>query len=346
LAVNAPILIWGAGAIGGSIGAALVRAGEDVLFVDRATDHVAAINAKGLEIVGPVEAYRVAARAVEPGDVRGSYDRILLGVKAHDTVAATRALLPHLAHNGYVASIQNGLNERVIGDVAGRQRTIGCFVNFGADYLEPGVVHYAGRGAVVVGEIDGRTSDRIEALHRLFRNFDRDAILTTNIWGYLWSKMIYGAQLFATALTNEGIADLFADKRYRPLFTRLAHEIAAVAAAENVRLEAFNGFDPRAFVAGASPAETERSFDDMVAHNRRSEKTRSGIWRDLAVRKRKTEVDAQLGPAISIGRKHGIDMPLASQTIAFIHEIEAGLRPLSLTNLDDLEGLSYAAAPT
>jgi 2-dehydropantoate 2-reductase len=64
------------------------------------------------------------------------------------------------------------------------------------------------------------------------------------------------------------------------------------------------------------------------------------------VRKRKTEVDAQLGPAISIGRKHGIDMPLASQTITFIHEIEAGLRPLSLTNLDDLEGLSYAAAPT
>ena len=149
-------------------------------------------------------------------------------------------------------------------------------------------------------------------------------MLTANIWGYLWSKMIYGAQLFATALTNEGIADLFAEKRYRPLFTRLAHEIVCVAAAEGVRLEAFNGFDPNAFLPGASPAETERSFDDMVAHNRRSAKTHSGIWRDLAVRKRKTEVDAQLGPAVEIGQRHGIEMPIARRIIAMIHEIEEG----------------------
>ena len=337
--MTGPILIWGAGAIGGSVGAALIRAGEDILFVDRAADHVAALNENGLRITGPVEAYRVAAKAVVPAGVEGTHERIFLCTKAHDTAAATRALLPHLAEDGYVASLQNGLNERVIADIAGADRTVGCFVNFGADYMEPGVVHYAGRGAVVVGEINGRETERVRALHRLLTLFDRDAILTPNIWGYLWSKMIYGAQLFATAVTNEGIADLFAEQRYRPLFTRLAHEIAAVAAAENVRLEAFNGFDPKAFLPGASPSETERSFDDMVAHNRRSAKSHSGIWRDLAVRKRKTEVDAQLGPAVEIGRTHGVDMPIASRTIAFIHEIESGSRALSTANLDELDSV-------
>jgi len=337
--MSGPILIWGAGAIGGSIGAAFVRAGEDVLFVDRAADHVAAINERGLQIIGPVEAYRVPAKAALPQDVSGAFDRVMLCVKAHDTAHATRTLLPHLSGEGYVVSAQNGLNERVISDIAGAKRTIGCFVNFGADYMEPGVVQYSGRGAVVVGEIDGHDTERVRGLHGLLQKFDRNAILTDNIWGYLWSKMVYGGQLFATAVTNEGIADLFADRRYRPLFTRLAHEIVAVALAERVRLESFNGFDPNAFLPGASPSETARSFDEMVAHNRRSVKTHSGIWRDLAIRKRKTEVDAQLGPAVEIGRRHGLALPITARTIALIHEIEAGRRTLSMANLDALDGI-------
>ncbi|MFM8990227.1 MAG: 2-dehydropantoate 2-reductase N-terminal domain-containing protein, partial [Alphaproteobacteria bacterium] len=52
-----PILLWGAGAIGGTIGAAWVRAGLDVVFVDSAADHVAAMRATGLAIEGPVEEF-------------------------------------------------------------------------------------------------------------------------------------------------------------------------------------------------------------------------------------------------------------------------------------------------
>src|SRR6185295_14221790 len=100
--MSGPILIWGAGAIGGTIGAALIRAGEDVLFVDRAADHVAAINARGLTITGPVEAYSVPAKAVTPDAVAGTYERILLCVKAHDTAAAAKQLAPHLAAGGHV----------------------------------------------------------------------------------------------------------------------------------------------------------------------------------------------------------------------------------------------------
>jgi 2-dehydropantoate 2-reductase len=329
-------LVWGAGAIGGSIGAALAHAGHPVLLVDRAADHVAAIDRSGLEITGPIRRYTVRAPARTPEQVEGTFETVLLCVKAQDTEAAVLALAPHLAPDGVVASAQNGLNERVIARVVGEARTIGCFVNFGADYHGPGVVMYGGRGAVVVGELDGRRSARIEAIHRLLRTFDDDAVLTANIWGYLWSKLIYGALLFATALTDDSIADVLDAKRYRPVLAALGQEIAAVAAAERVRLEPFDGFDPAAFIGAAPTDELARSFADMVAFNRKSAKTHSGIWRDLAVRKRRTEIDAQIGPVVVIGKEHGLAAPLAARLIALIHDIEDGRRPQEWATLDAL----------
>ena len=334
--VSDPILVWGAGAIGGALGAAFIRAGEEAIFVDVAADHVAAINGRGLTITGPVAPHRVEARAFLPQDLTGSFRRCILAVKSHHTEGAVADLAPHVAPDGYVVSAQNGLNEPVIASSIGAERTVGCFVNFGADYLEPGVVLYGGRGAVVVGELDGASSDRIATIHRLFRHFDPDAVATPNIWGYLWAKLIYGALLFATALTDDSIADVLATDRYRPMLTRLAHEVVAVSRAEGIRLEAFNGFDPSAFLPEAAPAETARSFDEMVAFNRRSAKSHSGIWRDLAVRKRRTEVDAQLGPVVEAGRRHGVPTPITAGIITRIHDIEEGRRGLGRAALDEL----------
>jgi len=335
--MSTPIVIWGAGAIGGTLGAAFIRAGQEVIFVDNAADHVAAINEKGLTIEGPIFQDTVRARAYLPEQLEGVYERIYLCVKAHHTEAASHALVDHLASDGYVVSAQNGLNEQVIAPVVGIQRVIGCFVNFGADYLSPGVVHYSGRAAVVVGELDGRTTERVERIHRLLHQFDDKAILTDNIWGFLWGKLIYGALLFGTALTNDSIADVLANPRYRPVLTKLALEVGRVAGANNIKLEAFNGFDPAAFSPKATAAETERSFDEMVAHNRTSLKSHSGIWRDLAVRKRKTEVDAQVQPVVDVGRSLGVPTPIAARLVQMIHEIEDGKRALSLSNLDELE---------
>ncbi len=339
-------LVWGAGAIGGSIGAALARAGHDVLFVDRAADHVAAINRSGLEITGPIHRYTVRAPARTPEQVEGTFQTVLLCVKAQDTEAAVRALAPHLAGDGVVVSAQNGLNERVIAGIVGEARTIGCFVNFGADYHGPGLVLYGGRGAVVVGELDGRRSTRIEAIHRLFLTFDDDAVLTANIWGYLWSKLIYGTLLFATALTDDAIADVLDARRYRPVLAALGQEVAAVAAALRVRLEPFDGFDPAAFTAGAPTDALARSFADMVAFNRRSAKTHSGIWRDLAVRRRRTEIDAQIGPIVAIGKEHGLATPLTARLIALIHDIEDGRQPQAWATLDALAAAHEARAGT
>lgn len=337
LGSQAPILIWGAGAIGGTLGAYFLRAGLDVLFVDAATDHIASMGANGLRLEGPMAEFTVKAKAVTPEQLEGTFQTVFLCVKAHHTLAATRDLEPHLAADGCVVSAQNGLNELEIAGVIGADRTVGCFVNFGADYLEPGRIHYAGRGAVVIGELDGAMSARLDGLHRLLLNFDAAAIQTPNIWGFLWGKLAYGAQLFATALTNASIADALEDAQHRHLFIEIGREVVRVAAARGVRPEGFNGFNPHAFSADAPAELTRRSLEEMVAFNRRSAKTHSGIWRDLAIRKRQTEVDAQLGPIVSLGAEVSVPTPLTARIISMVHEIEAGQRQLDWANLAELE---------
>jgi 2-dehydropantoate 2-reductase len=152
----------------------------------------------------------------------------------------------------------------------------------------------------------------------------------------LWSKLAYGAQLFATALTHESIADAFADPNYQDLYIALAQEVMRVAQANGITPEVFNGFDPLAFMPGTDHRVAVKSLQDMVHFNRQSAKTHSGIWRDLAVRKRRTEADDQLGPIVTFGNKMGVPTPLTVCLIALIHEIEDGKRPQQVANLEAL----------
>jgi 2-dehydropantoate 2-reductase len=331
-------LIWGAGAIGGTLGAYLARAGHDITLVDTVTDHVAAIQRDGLRISGPIAEFTVLVPAFTPETLRGTWDTVMLATKAHHTGVAVRALAPHLTPAGCVVSAQNGLNELAIAATIGEGRTVGAFVNFGADYLEPGHILYGGRGTVMVGEAFGaeRVTPRVLAIRDAWRDFDDRATATPNIWGYLWGKEAYGAMLFATALTNDSIADCLARPEYRGLYIALAREMLAVGAARNVRPEAFDGFDPTAYLPDAPAGAAERSLDALVAHNRKSAKTHSGIWRDLAVRKRPTEVDAQLGIIVTLGREVGVPTPLAAKVVELIHDIERGVRPQSRETLDAL----------
>ena len=330
-------LIWGAGAIGGTMGAYLARAGHDVTLVDTVDEHVSAIRRSGLRITGPLAEFTQAVPAFTPAALSGEWDRIMLATKAHHTGAAVRALQPHLSADGCVISAQNGLNELEIASVVGAARTVGAFVNFGADYIEPGLIHYGGRGAVVIGETDGQVTKRVESIRDAWLAFDDRAIVTPNIWGFLWGKEAYGAMLFATALTNESIADALADPHYRDVYIALAREVLAVAAARAVTPEAFDGFDPKAYLPNVDEGAAARSLDDLVAHNRRSAKTHSGIWRDLAVRKRPTEVDAQLGIVVTLAREAGLPSPpLLSRLVELIHDIENGQRAQSRETLDAL----------
>ena len=333
-------LIWGTGAIGGVLAAYLVRAGHDVTVVDVVAEHIDAIARDGLRLEGPIDAFAVQVPAFTPGALTGAWDTIVLATKAHHTEEATRALAPHLSADGCVVSAQNGLNELAIAEIVSARRTMGAFVNFGADYLAPGVIHYGGRGAVVVGEIDGSITPRVIAIQNAWRDFDGRAMATPNIWGYLWGKEAYGAMLFATALTNESIADALALPQYRQVYIALAREMLAVAASRGVTPESFDGFEPSAYLASAPAGAAERSLDALVAHNRRSAKSHSGVWRDLAVRKRPTEVDAQLGIAVRLGVETGVATPLTARLVELIHEIERGRRRQSLDALDALAAVT------
>lgn len=338
------VLVWGAGAIGASIGASLISDGIDVTFVDSATSHVAAMRdrARGLRVQGDDRAFSRAVSAWLPSELDGTWSCILLCVKAHHTIEACRALAPHLARDGYVVSLQNGLTEKAVAEIVGPGRTIGAFVNFGADVTGPGRIAFGNRGMVALGELDGAMTPRLEALTRTIRLFEPDAFATDDIWSYLWGKLAYASLLFAQAAGKAGIVDCLERPELLPLWRALAGEVIAVAAAEGVSPRGFNGFDPSAFAAGAPPSAAAAGVAAIAAFNRPSTKTHSGVWRDLAVHRRVTEVDAQFGPVVAAGTRHGVACPTLRRLIAMIHDIETGRRPQDDGNLLGLLEVAHA----
>ena len=327
--MTVPILIWGAGAIGGTLGAYWARAGLPVTMVDIVEEHVKACRTGGLSITGPLEAFRQVVPALTPAELTGEWPIIVLAVKAQATEAALQQLKPYLATDGYVLSAQNGLNEIAIAKAVGEGRTMGCFVNFGADWLGPGEILFGNRAAVVVGEIDGSIRDRTRQMHRWLGIFEPQAVLTDNIWGYLWGKLAYGAMLFATALTTDSMTVNFEDPRRFVVFDTLAREVMAVAKARGVKPVGFNGFDPEVFAPGAPEAGSRASIAALADFNRYTAKTHTGIYRDLAVRKRKTEIDPQIGIIAKLGAEVGIATPAITKLVELIHDIEDGRRPMA-----------------
>src|SRR5579859_2611546 len=286
--------VFGAGAIGGTVGAHMVRGGESVLFVDKDVDHVRAMQSRGLTIRGFAETFTVPVEATPPDQLPASLETVLLACKAPATEDAVRSFADRLSADGCVVSLQNGLNELTIARLVGQERTIGAFVNFSADYLEPGVIHFGGRGAFFIGELDGRLTPRLETLRQALGHWG-DVQMTDNIWGFLWGKQAYGAMLFATALTDDSMAD--AIDQHRQVTVALAREVLQVAAAQGIQPLGFDGFEPHA-IAAADPDVLDASLARLFDVRRGDEKTHSGVWRDMAVRKRRTEVDAHFAPII------------------------------------------------
>jgi 2-dehydropantoate 2-reductase len=324
--------VFGAGAIGGTVGAHLVRGGESVLFVDQDVDHVRAMQSRGLTIRGFAETFTVPVEATTPDMLPDSLETVLLACKAPATDAAVSSFASRLNADGCVVSLQNGLNELVIAQHVGERRTVGAFVNFSADYLEPGLIHFAGRGTFVIGELNGELTPRLESLQTVLGHWG-EIRTTDNIWGYLWGKQAYGAMLFATALTNDSMAD--AIDQHRQVVVDLAREVLRVAAGLHVTPLGFDGFEPES-IGSSDPAVVNASLDRLIAIRRTDEKTHSGVWRDLAVRKRRTEVDAHFLPIVERARQLGVEVPLLQRMIAMIHDIEADRRDFSGANLDEL----------
>lgn len=332
------ITIYGAGAIGGITGARLAQAGHDVLLVDKAEDHVAAMNARGLTIDSREGSVTIPVRAVTPPALGRDLDLVLLAVKSQDTRAALDILAPRLAADGTIVSLQNGLNEETIAAAVGAARTVGCLVNWAADWQAPGRILHGGAGALVLGELDGRRSERVERLAKLLDVVSATRV-SDNILGYTWAKHVYGALLTATALVDAHVYEVVErSPEIQQMLVRLTVENMDVAGRAGIRLLAFDEYDPadyRAALRGDGAARA-RAMASIAAHYRAATKTKTGIWRDLAVRKRKTEVGAMLGATVAKATSYGLAMPLTTRLIAMIEELETGRRQMSWANLDEL----------
>jgi 2-dehydropantoate 2-reductase len=333
-ATDLPYTVVGAGAIGGTLAVHLHAQGVPVQLVDADPAHVQAIRDIGLRLQTPQGTLTARLPVFGLDDAPSQLGRVLLAVKAQATDKAAAWIAPRLAPDGYVVSMQNGLNEASIAGHVGAGRTVSAFVDLFADVTEPGLVKDGGAGGMALGEYTGGVSDRVHQLATDLQHWG-SPVVTPNVDGFLWSKLGFGAMLSATALADADMADLI--DRHRPAMEGLAAEVFEVADAEGIELEGFDAFEPAAYLRAAAPATRRAATDRLVAWLGTQSKTRSGIWRDIAVRRRPTEVPCHYGPVIAKAQERGITVPLLTQMVDLIKALETGQTEMSEQHLDAMD---------
>jgi 2-dehydropantoate 2-reductase len=330
------LTIVGAGAIGGLVGGHLARAGHSILLVDRERDHIEAIQHDGLEIAG-ASPFTVRVAACLPHETRGPIGTLILAVKTLHTREALAPFVPLLDKDGVVVSMQNGLEESKIAAMVGVDRTIGAFLTFGGYYDRPGRIVYSGPASLRVGEIDGRITPRARRLAQVLSDF-HPCEATDNIQGFLWGKLILGTIYFATATVDADVVDILAQVGARRALSAVATEACNVAEALEIKVEPVDGFDPRAVRLGP-PGDTraaDAAWAAQIAYWKRGLARRTGVWRDLAVRHRKTEAEFILGALIDAADRAGRPVPRVRALARIIHDLEGGRGQMRWEHLDEI----------
>jgi 2-dehydropantoate 2-reductase len=330
------VTIVGAGAIGGITGAYLARAGVDVTLIDQADEHVDVIRRDGLQVDG-LDTFNVRLPVLRPAELRGPLDFVIVAVKTQHTASALDLVEPHLTPESAVMPLQNGMSAVWIADRIGPGRTIASSISTNQFFTAPGHLRYNQRGTVHVGESDGRVTPRVEQMVRLLASA-YDAHASDNVWGFIWAKIVAGSLTFTTALVDAPMGSVItASVDHRRMFARIGGETAALAQARGVRLEPAADFDPNGLLPGVSEAVALEQVDRYAQHYLQ---VYSGIWRDIAVRKRRTEADTLIGPVIEAGVQHGLPMPLNRTMRQLLREVEDGQRAQAWENLDSLIALA------
>ena len=334
------IHVYGAGAIGGAVGACMTKAGEDVVLVDKVKEHVDQMNSDGLRFIGFGGDETMPVKAILPEQMTGPLELVFLAVKSQDTDDALDALIPHLDHQSTLVSLQNGINLPRIAARIGAERTVGAFVHFSSDYHGPGLIKRGNKGQVYVGELDGSITERLKTIRDLLSSAV-EAIVTENIYGHLWNKQAFGCYATIGAMVDADKHEVLTNEKYKDLLTEAVIECTKVASAEGVQLEPYDTFDARPFLQDSSEGRENmyKVFHNLAERDLGNLKTRTGIWRDLAVRKRKTEVPWLTGYLVERGKALGIPTPINEAAVKMIIEMEDGKRSMGWENLDELNEL-------
>lgn len=323
----------GAGAIGGSMAAWISRAGGEILYVDAVKEHVDAMNEKGLTIVDPVGGdFTVPVRAKLIDELDQPLQAVFLATKTQHTRSAMERIAPLLQPDGFVVSLQNGINEYTIAEYVGEQRVVGAFVNWAADYLSPGVIQFGGHSNFVIGELDGSVTPRLRELQQFCAPF-QPVEISENVMRQLWSKQVNISAMFSTGITHLMIDGGFDYPDTQETIACIAMEAMQVPRALGVELVSFDDFRPDLYRQGRFREALKVTAD----HYRVMVKNYTGLYRDLAVRHRRSEIDGTVGATVELGEKLGLSLPLNRRLVELVKEIEEGRREICTENLLELK---------
>lgn len=347
----------GAGGIGGLIGTWMTRGGCDVTFVERWPEHATAIECDGVRVTGSRGHHHVRVPAVTPDRLSelAPLDVVVVAVKSQDTRSALEQLLPHATADTTFVSMQAGENLHVFEEVVGAERTIAANPHFGGALVDPGHLEAGFPNYVWIGELDGRVTPRLLRLQQDLLHWG-PAYVTEHVRGIVWSKFSFGSQTVMTSISDRPPGHELETQRARLVAGELVREAISVAEAQDIRLAAFDFFDPSPY-RDATPDDPSglhfwiehawprhevfraHSFHTFV-------KTGSGMKWDLLYRRRKTETGARVAALGRAAAEVGLRVPFNEALGELMTEIEEGRRPLQAANVDDLgDMLAARGAP-
>ncbi len=346
------IVIVGAGAVGGYTGGHMVKAGEDVTFIDAWPEHVDHMNQHGLRVSHAKDfpEFTVPVRALHLTQVQQfakekPFDIAFICVKSYDTAWSTVMIQQYLAPDAYVVSLQNCMNEAAIADVVGWGKTLGCIASsITVNLPAPGHIHRgAGKGGAAhtvyrTGEPHGLITPRAEEICRLVSTAD-SAKVTTNLWGERWSKLVANVmQNGMSACTGLGGGDMLKSEPIRRFAARLGSECIRVGQAQGYKLEEILHLPAETIARAGEGDETamkayeEQRFKDA---GRTSAEQKPSMGQDMA-KGRRTEIDFLNGYVVREGEKIGKACPANAKLTELVKKVERGELKADPKHITDL----------
>lgn len=233
------ICVLGAGALGCAIGGTLAAADSDVVLVARSRPHVDAINAFGLRMREGGEERTVRVHAATSCAGLSPVDLVIVLVKSFDTRKAIESAAPVIGPHTVVMSLQNGLgHEDLLAEVVGQDRVLAGKTYIGGVMLEPGRISAGTRGKEThIGELNGRITSRVNAIADEFNRAGLVTIVTPNIIGTMWDKLLVNVATGAlSGITRLPYGELYAVPQLEACALAAVAEAMAVAKAGGVEL--------------------------------------------------------------------------------------------------------------
>ncbi|HUH65480.1 MAG TPA: 2-dehydropantoate 2-reductase [Syntrophales bacterium] len=250
------IAIMGTGGVGGYYGGLLAKAGRDVAFIARGA-HLAAMRKSGLQIKSVHGDFKIAKPTAtdRPSDI-GHTDLIIFATKTYQTDDSAQLIKPMVGKNTVVLPLQNGVDaaER-IGEVIGMEHLLGGATWLSAAIESPGVIgQYSDFRRIALGEFSGKTTPRLTAVADLLKETGATVEISDSILKILWTKFVFISSVSAMgSLTRVTFGEYRGVPETRSLLVEAIGEVAAVARARGVKLDADILAKTQAFIDNSAP---------------------------------------------------------------------------------------------